>query len=318
MRDAPDGRARHALFDALAIGVCALIWGTTWHAITLQFGAADPLVSVVYRFCIATLLLFGWCAVRGERLGLSVRQHAAAFGTGLCTFTVDYACVYQAETHVVSAAVAVMFGATALLNLLAFRTVLGQRAAASAWLAASLGMLGVALLSWSEIVGARFDGSALEGLGLAFVAVLGAVGGNVFARRGEEAGAPIAAFTGWAMGYGALALALFDVASGRRWNVAFTRTYLGSLLYLAVFGSVVAFLLYYGVARRRGYTVATYITALTPLIAMLVSSVFEGKHWGLLALAGIALVVAGQWLLLRTRQRGWDRLPSAAPSASSS
>ncbi|HUN27333.1 MAG TPA: EamA family transporter [Steroidobacteraceae bacterium] len=313
--DEPDRTPRmtpaRASIDWIAIALCAVIWGTTWHAITLQLAAADPLVSVVYRFCIATVLLFGWSAARAERIALSARQHAAALGMGLCTFAVDYACVYEAETRVVSAAVAVMFGATALINIVVFRLVFAQRSAAGAWLAAALGVLGVALLSFGEVAHAGFDRRALGGLALALLAVLGAVGGNVFARRAEQAGAPIAASTGWAMGYGALLLAIFALATGRRWSIELSGRYLGSLAYLAVFGSVIAFLLYYGVARRRGYTVATYITALTPLIAMLMSSLFEGKRWGGLAVIGVALVVLGQWLLLRTQRA------SAAASASS-
>ena len=69
-------------------------------------------------------------------------------------------------------------------------------------------------------------------------------------------------------------------------------------------GSVVAFLLYFGLARRRGYATAAYISALTPPVAMTVSTLFEGKSWGVLALAGIVLVLLGQVLLLRAKKTG--------------
>jgi drug/metabolite transporter (DMT)-like permease len=75
-----------------------------------------------------------------------------------------------------------------------------------------------------------------------------------------------------------------------------------SLLHLAVNGSVIAFLLYYGLARRRGYSTASYIAALAPLVAMTVSALFEGKSWGLMALGGVALVLVGQFLLLRAKR----------------
>jgi drug/metabolite transporter (DMT)-like permease len=112
----------------------------------------------------------------------------------------------------------------------------------------------------------------------------------------------IAASTGWAMGYGALILAVFAVVTGRPWTFEFTPAYVLSLLHLAVNGSVVAFLLYYGLARRRGYATASYISALAPPVAMLVSSLFEGKSWGVLAIGGVVLVLAGQWLLLRAKR----------------
>lgn len=285
--------------DVAALAACALIWGTTWHLIKLQLGTVDPLVSVTYRFSIAALLLFAWCALRGERLALSRPQHAAAFGVGICVFAVDYASIYQAETRVASAVVALMFGATTLLNLSAFRLVRGQRATIGAWVAAALGAGGVALLSWGELHRSGFDLATIQGLALALLGVLGTVAGNLFAQQGERVGTPLAASTAWAMVYGTLGLALFDALSGRSWRFEATPIYIGSLLYLAILGSVVAFLLYFGLARRRGYTLASYVPALTPPVAMLMSSVFEGRRWELAAFVGAALVVFGQWLLLR-------------------
>jgi drug/metabolite transporter (DMT)-like permease len=60
--------------------------------------------------------------------------------------------------------------------------------------------------------------------------------------------------------------------------------------------------MYYGLARRRGYATASYVSALAPMLAMLMSSLFEGKTWGLMALGGVALTLTGQVLLLRTRK----------------
>jgi drug/metabolite transporter (DMT)-like permease len=103
------------------------------------------------------------------------------------------------------------------------------------------------------------------------------------------------------MAYGALALVLYAFLSGKHWSFEPTARYVLSLCYLALVGSVLAFTLYFGLARRRGYTMASYILALTPLLAMVMSSVFEHKRWPPVTLAGVALVLWGQWQLLRTR-----------------
>lgn len=288
--------------DIAAIAVCTLAWGTTWFAITKQLGVVDPVVSISYRFALAGVLLFGWCLLRGERIPLTRAQHAAAFGVGLFTFAIDYSFVYWSEERVTSAVVAVVFAALAFVNLAVFRIAFGQRAPAIAWAAAGLGIAGVAILSWEEIVTSHMGAHALTGIGLTFAGVVAAAIGNVYARRGELAGAPVAASTGWAMLYGAALLALFALATGRPWDFEFTWPYVLSLLHLSVIGSVVAFLLYYGLARRRGYATASYISALTPPLAMTVSTLFEGKSWGVLALGGVALVIAGQWLLLQAKR----------------
>lgn len=292
----------HPLADLGAIAVCTLAWGSTWYAITQQLGVVDPVASVVYRFVLAAALLFGWLLLRREPMTLTRAQHMEALGLGVSTFAINYIFVYWAEARVSSAVVAVLFASLAFVNLALFRVVFGDRARASAWVAALLGIAGIAILSWGEIAHASFDASAWYGLALVFVGVAGSAIGNVYARRGQEVGAPVAASTAWAMVYGVATLIVLGLVRGVEWNFDPRAPYLLSLLYLSVVGSVVAFLLYYGLARRRGYATASYISALTPPLAMLISAVFEDKHWSLYAYGGVVFVLAGQWLLLRSRK----------------
>jgi drug/metabolite transporter (DMT)-like permease len=293
---------RPRFLDLTAIAVCTLAWGTTWYVITFQLGVVDPVISLTYRFALATLLLFGWCALRGLSLRLTVAQHAAACGVGLFTFGIDYTFIYMAEARITSAVVAVLFAMLSLVNLVVFRIVFAQRAPLRAWFAAGLGGAGVAMLSWGEIATAHLDARARGGFGMACIAMLAASVGNAFAHRGELKGAPVAGLTAWSLVYGTLALALFALVTDRPWIFDPSAAYIGSLVYLAIFGSVVAFLFYYGLAYRRGYAAAAYVSALTPVLAMTVSSIFEGKSWGAMALGGIVLVLCGQWLLLRARR----------------
>ncbi|MDX2233681.1 MAG: EamA family transporter [Hyphomonadaceae bacterium] len=292
-------RAPFSAADLVALLVCTAAWGTTWYAITLQFGVVEPTVSVVYRFAIAAAALMGWAWASGIPLALSARQHRAAFAVGLATFAVQYPLVYAAETTVASAVVAVLFAALAFVNLIVFRVLFGERPTPLAWAAAAMGIGGVLVLSWSEVVDARMDGAALTGLTLTLAAVLVCSLGNAAAREVERAGASIVASTGWAMAYGTLILAAYAGLTGAPWTFDARPTYVLSLLYLAIIGSVLAFLLYFGLARRHGFATASYISALTPPVAMVVSAVFENKTWSLMALLGVAVIVAGQWLLTR-------------------
>ena len=293
---------RSSLGDGVAIVICSLIWGTTWYAITLQFGMVDPVISIFYRFALAAVILFVWAGARRERITLTRAQHIAALGLGLFTFCGNYAMVYWAEERITSAIVAVAFSGAALVNIVFFRFLFGERASLTTWIGAGLGAAGVALASWSELIAADMDTRAQAGLLLALLAVASATLGNASARRGEQAGAPLVTSTAWAMGYGSVLLALFALATGRAWAFDFSARYIGSLLYLSVFGSVIAFLLFFALARRRGFTLASYIGALTPPTAMAMSALFEGRHWGPLALAGLALVLAGQFLMLRGKR----------------
>ena len=278
---------------------CALIWGTTWYAITLQFGTVAPLVSIVWRFGLAAVLIFAGCLATGRSLKLTRTQHLAALGQGVFAFSISYSFTYAAEGRIASAVVAVIFAALAFLNLTLFRVAARQKAALASWGGAALGVVGVAVLSGSEVLGAGLDDASLAGVGFALTAVVASAFGNYFAWRGQRAGSAVIPSTAWAMAYGTGLLALYGLATGVEWSIEPSLTYLGSLLYLSVFGSVIAFVVYFTIARTRGYALASYISALTPPIAMLVSVLFEDARFGWTALAGLALVLGGQVLLIR-------------------
>jgi drug/metabolite transporter (DMT)-like permease len=89
--------------------IASLIWGSTFWAITLELGEVPPAVSVVYRFALAAATLFAWCLVRGDRVVLPWRTQRWTMLQGFLTFGLSYVCTYNAEEHVVSALVAVLF-----------------------------------------------------------------------------------------------------------------------------------------------------------------------------------------------------------------
>ncbi len=298
----PVARPRLSRTTLLGIGgvlICAMIWGTTWYAITLQLGTVPPLASIVWRFGLASALLFLGCLIARQNLRLTGAQHLAALGQGAFAFTISYSFTYAASGHVASAIVAVTFASLTFINLVLFRLAAGQKAAAASWGGAILGLVGVAVLSGGEMLKAGFDGQAALGVGLALIATTASAFGNFFAWRGQTRGSTAIPSTAWAMAYGTGLLALYGLATGVEFRIDPALTYVGSLLYLSVFGSVIAFGLYFTIARTIGYAMASYISALTPPIAMLVSVLFEGAHFGWIALGGLLLVLSGQALLIR-------------------
>lgn len=282
-----------------SVAVCSLIWGTTWYAITLQLGVVDPSASVAYRFAIAAACLFLFCWLRKEPIALTKRQHIAVFGQGLLTFSIQYSMVYEAEQHIASAVVAVIFAGLAFANLVLFRVLLGQKADWRAWLGAGLGVLGVAAMFIAELRRAGGGEEAMVGLIVALVAMVIAASGNLAAWKAQKEGAPVLSSVAWAMAYGSGLVFLYGLVTGVPFSFEMTAAYIGSLLYLSIFGSVIAFALYFMLARAKGYALASYISAITPPIALGMSVLFEGARFGWEAALGIALVLGGQILLIR-------------------
>ena len=291
--------SRTTLLGIGGVLTCAVIWGTTWYAITLQLGTVAPLASIVWRFGLASALLFLGCLITRQNLRLTRAQHLAALAQGFFAFSISYSFTYASEGHVASAIVAVTFASLTFINLVLFRLAAGQKAAAVSWGGAILGLVGVAVLSGGEVLKAGFDGQAALGVGLALIATTASAFGNFFAWKGQNHGSMAIPSTAWAMAYGTGLLALFGLATGVEFTIDPTFTYVGSLLYLSVFGSVIAFGLYFTIARMIGYAMASYISALTPLIAMLVSVLFEGARFGWPALLALLLILSGQALLIR-------------------
>lgn len=278
---------------------CVAIWGSTWLAITFQLGPVAPEVSVFYRFMLASLLLFGWCLARGLPLRFTRREHLWIAFQGALMFSVSYVAVYYAEQYVVSGLVAVGYSASPLLNMVGMRLLFGSPMTLRVGIGALLGIAGITLVFWPEFSHLRAGGTAALGAAFTVAAVVLSAASNMVAHRNHDAGLPIWQTMAWGMFYGALFTLAIALALGRPLAFEATPAYALSLLYLAVFGSILAFGGFLTLLGRVGPARAGYIGVMVPLVALAISSVFEGYRWELLALAGVAVSVAGNVIILR-------------------
>jgi drug/metabolite transporter (DMT)-like permease len=276
-----------------------LIWGSTWIAITFQLGKVPPEVSVAYRFALASLILLVWCGVRGLRLTFSWRDHLWMALQGSLLFGLNYVCVYLAEAQITSGLVAVIFSLMVFLNIIGTRLFFATPLRPIALLGALLGVGGVALVFMPELRHASETGNPRLGLTFAVVATISASFGNMAAARNYARGLPVVQLNTFGMLYGALFVGLYALAIGRPFLFDWSAGYLLSLGYLALFGSVFAFGAYLTLMSRIGADRAGYISVAIPIVALLISTAFEGLRWHLDTVLGIALCVMGNILVLR-------------------
>ena len=283
--------------------IATAIWGSTWLAIKLQLGVVAPEASVTYRFALAALVLGVACAARGRSLAFPARTHAWMAAQGATFFGLNYIGVYIAERHVASGLVAVVFTTIVFMTPLGMRIAFGTPIAPRVVLGAALGVVGVAMLFLPELRGARDDVETLLGIGYAFGATMIAAIGNLITMRLQREQVPVFTGTAWGMAYGALTAAVCATLAGVAWTFDARLPYIGSLAYLVVLGSVVAFGAYFLLLRQVGPALASFVGVSTPVVAMVLSSLFEGYHWTGAAAMGVVLAVAGNVLALRGRQR---------------
>lgn len=279
-----------------------LIWGSTWLAITFQLGVVDPLVSVVYRFSLAALLLLGYCRLAGLNLRFSRQDHLFMALQGLLLFAVNYWLFYIAETVLASGLVAVVFSTMVVMNMVNGALFLRTPLNARVLLGAVLGLSGISLVFWPELASFSLDDQGLYGLLLSLAATFSASLGNIASARNQKFRLPILQTNAFGMAYGALSMGLVALFGGYDFGFELTFSYVASLLYLTIFGSIIAFGCYLSLVGRIGVDRAAYVTLLFPLVALVLSTLYEGYRWTGLALAGVVLILLGNMLVLRKQQ----------------
>lgn len=286
--------------NLMLYAVSVLIWGSTWIAITFQLGTVATTASVAYRFALAGGLMAAWCAWRGQSFRFAARDHAWIAVLGL-TFGLNYALVYYSEMHISSGLVAVASSAMLFMNIGLARVFFGTRPTPEMLMGAVLGVSGIALVFWPEL--AKFAGSGTSPwvIGWPVLAAFGASLANMVATRNGKAGLPVLPVNALWMLWTALAMIVLTLARGERFTFEWTPGYILSLGYLAVFGSIVAFGCYLTLLGRIGPSKASYVAVLTPIIALVLSTAFEGFTWHATTFVGLGLGLLGNVLVIRRR-----------------
>jgi drug/metabolite transporter (DMT)-like permease len=281
--------------------VAVLIWGSTWLVIKFQLGVVSPVVSVVWRFALAGVMLLAYSAIRRRPLLFSARDHLWIAMQGILMFGLNYVGVYLAEQVLTSGLVAVIFSLVVSMNAVGMRVFFAKPIRATTILAAIVGVAGVALVFWPEMRGLSSSPADLRGLGVALGATVIASLGNMVAMRIHRRQLPVMQINAWAMLYAAAVVALIALTSGQRFSFDLSWPYVASLLYLSLFGSALAFGAYLTLMRRIGADRASYTAVAIPVVALLLSTLFEQLRWQFATFAGVALCVAGNVLMLRRR-----------------
>ncbi len=288
--------------NSVLYGLTVLIWGSTWLAIEFQLGVVAPEISIVYRYALAAGVLFLYCLIKGLPLVFNAKQHVWFVFLGLLLFCLNYVFAYRAQVHITSALAAIAFSTMLWMNLILSRIVFGTRAGARVIFGAFLGISGLFVIFAPEIGDVSFSDSVLWGSFLALLGALVASMGNMVSQAAQKAALPVVQANAWGMLYGAILTGLIAFAQGHAYRFDGTFTYIASLLYLAVFGSVVAFGAYLTLLGRIGAHRAGYATVMFPVVALILSILFEGLSLSMTIVFGTSLVLLGNLLVLKEKR----------------
>jgi drug/metabolite transporter (DMT)-like permease len=279
--------------------ICVGVWSTTWHAITYQIAHVTPEIGIALRFAVAGAVVLALCAARRESLRFTAAQHGLLMLQGSFLYGVSYICVYHAERFVPSGLVAVGYSASPLVTGLGARLLFDTRYSLRFAAGGALRLAGVALIFWPEFGKAAGEQTTALGVIFTVAAVLLSAVGSLTASRNHLHALPFWPTLGFGMLYGAAVAAILAVAMGGRFVAPPVLSWWLSLLYLALAGSVLTFACFLTLQRRLGPGPTSTVGVMTPLLALVISMLFENFHPNALTYAGATLAVLGNFMMLR-------------------
>lgn len=290
--------------NAVLYGLVVVIWGTTWIAIFLQQGPVSAPVSIFWRFAVASVTMLAILLATRRLRPLALRDHLFCVVQGCCVFCFNFWCFYTAAAHINTGLESVIFSMAVLFNAINGFIFFRQQPPVRFWLAAALGLVGIITLFWDDLLSNGLNASLLWGIGLSALGTYGFSLGNMLSMRHQRRGLETLTTNSWAMLYGTLVMGAIALVRGDNFTPQWTLSYMGALLYLALFGSVIAFGAYFTLVGRIGAGKAAYSTLLFPLVALTISTFYEGYVWHSNAVIGLALILVGN-LVMFARPEQW-------------
>ncbi|WP_250657137.1 DMT family transporter [Alkalimarinus coralli] len=281
--------------------ITVLIWGTTWLAIYFQLGDVPVNVSVFYRFLLAAAVLLPLMWLSGRLQKTNRTDHIFMVLQGACLFSFNFICFYNATLFISSGLVAVVFSLATLFNAANNRLLWKEAIPQRVLIAGAVGSTGLLLLFLPELGGQQpghwFSVDTLKGLALAVTGTYLFSLGNMISKRHSLKGIKPITTNAYGMAYGALILACVLVLTSQPLVIDMRPQYLGALFYLSIFGSIIGFTTYLTLVARLGANKAAYATVMFPVVALLLSSWFEGYQWQVSSFIGLALTMVGNGII---------------------
>ncbi len=271
-------------------GALCLIWSSTWLAIKFGLEGAPPLTAAGYRFILSAIVILSIIVIGKISLPRTRRFYALSAYFSLFQIAIPYALVYSAEQHITSGLTSLLYSTMPFTVAILAWIILGDPLTFPKVAGIVIGMLGTTVIFWDSL---RVGGpGAISGVCAALGGAACSSVSAVVAKRFSKAYHPIASiFLPMAFGGVLLTLGGLLLESSRpvHWNVATV----GSIVYLAIFGSVLAFALYYWIMKHIDVTVLSYQSFIIPVLACLLGWIFLREAVTIKVAIGGGMILVG-------------------------
>ena len=276
-------------------------WSPTWYVIKFQLGYVDPLVSVFYRFLIAAIIIFVYLIYKKKNLKFSLNQHIWFLFFGICLYSLNYVFFYLSNTYLISSFPAVVFSTVVIMNILGEGFYFKKKPSLKTLLGATIGMIGIIIIFNDEIFNFSLANGTHIGLFLALLGTLSASTGNMVHQRNLNNNFSLIPTLAYSMLYGSLVTLLITQIKGTELLFEYSFSYIASLAYLSIVGSIFAFIFYLRLLEKVGAGRAGYVGVVMPVLALLISTVFENLEWQQDLIIGLPILIIGAVLVINQK-----------------
>ena len=288
----------------LVLFITTLIcWSPTWYLIKFQFGIVDPLISIFYRFFIASTIVFIFLILFKKKLLFNLYQHLWFLLLGVTLFSLNYIFFYLANTYLISGIVTIAFSTILIMNILGERIYFNIKSSKQTLMAAGFGIIGILTIFEKELLNFKIQDKTHIGIILSFIATFWASTGNLIHQKNSKDKIPFIQSIAYGMFYGSIFTLIVAKFRGAELIFDYSFSYISSLLYLAIIGSVVAFYLYLKLLENIGSARAGYMGVVMPIIALIISTIFEGLQWTNNLIFGLPILIFGCVLILNQKSK---------------
>ena len=257
------------------------------------------MTSVFYRFFLSSIIILVFCVFKKINLRFSFKEHLLIAALGISLFNINYVFFYLSTVHLISGFVALCFSSILFMNVVNNIVFKRKYPKIMTLVGGLIGTLGLLFIFYDEIISFEFSKGTSIGILLGVLATYFASIGNLISEHTSKIKLNVVAVTGYGMLYGSVTLLIYLFVVGIDLNFDFSYRYIISLLYLSIFGSVFGFILYLSIIKNIGANDAAYVAIIMPLIALIISTIFEGLIWDMNLYIGAFLVLFGNILILK-------------------
>jgi len=285
--------------------IVLLAWGSSWFAISFQLGDVAPQVSIVWRFLLASLILFIWCFARGLKLSYSWREHINWLLLGFFLFCINYICAYFGTSYLTTGVVCLIFSTLTLFTVFNGFIFFKKPIRLPILFGAIVGIAGLSIIFSNEISSAdwSFDSEIVKGFLWMLLATFFASIGMLLSGQMQARKIPLIQSNAFSMLYGSIILIVYILFSDISFSFSTSYSYITSLIYLSLIASVIGFGVYLKLVGNIGADKASYVNIFTPTIALVLSTLFENYVWSWAGLIGVILIIFGNIIVLYAKPR---------------